>query len=164
MEAFGQAIPATDMQAGEHEASMVARPNGTDQEMQNRRSLTGESAMSSVESPVAVSGPDPTLQAVPATGFEAGEHEAGMVSRASDKEEAQREEPMNVAIDDLEQESDPAGTAKGLRHDTFSEPENEEIARRAFDLYLARGQEHGHEMDDWTEAKRQLVEESGAKG
>jgi Protein of unknown function (DUF2934) len=31
-----------------------------------------------------------------------------------------------------------------------------EIARRAYDLYLARGGEHGHEVEDWLQAERDL--------
>ena len=30
------------------------------------------------------------------------------------------------------------------------------IARRAYDLYLARGCEHGHDVEDWLEAEREL--------
>ena len=44
-----------------------------------------------------------------------------------------------------------------------SEPDQEEIARRAYDLYLVRGQVAGYEMDDWMEAKRQLLVELNSK-
>ena len=30
------------------------------------------------------------------------------------------------------------------------------IAHRAYDLYLARGCEHGHDVDDWLQAEREL--------
>lgn len=30
------------------------------------------------------------------------------------------------------------------------------VARRAYDLYLARGCEHGHDVDDWLQAEREL--------
>ena len=33
---------------------------------------------------------------------------------------------------------------------------NDDIARRAYDLYLARGCEHGHDVDDWINAEREL--------
>jgi hypothetical protein len=36
-------------------------------------------------------------------------------------------------------------------------PESE-IARRAFELYCLRGGEHGHDMDDWLQAERELRE------
>ena len=32
----------------------------------------------------------------------------------------------------------------------------QDIARRAYDLYLARGHEHGHDLDDWLQAEREL--------
>ena len=31
-----------------------------------------------------------------------------------------------------------------------------DVARRAYDLYLARGCEHGHDVDDWLQAEREL--------
>lgn len=31
-----------------------------------------------------------------------------------------------------------------------------DIARRAYDLYLARGGEHGHHVEDWLQAEREL--------
>jgi len=31
-----------------------------------------------------------------------------------------------------------------------------DVARRAHELYLARGSEHGHDVDDWTAAEREL--------
>jgi hypothetical protein len=31
-----------------------------------------------------------------------------------------------------------------------------EIARRAYDLYLARGREDGHDVEDWLQAEREL--------
>ncbi len=30
------------------------------------------------------------------------------------------------------------------------------VAGRAYDLYLARGCEHGHDVDDWLQAEREL--------
>ena len=30
------------------------------------------------------------------------------------------------------------------------------VARRAYELYLARGCEHGHDIDDWLQAEREL--------
>ena len=32
------------------------------------------------------------------------------------------------------------------------------IARRAFELFLARGAAHGHDVEDWLAAERQLKE------
>jgi hypothetical protein len=33
----------------------------------------------------------------------------------------------------------------------------EDIARRAYDLFVSRGGQHGRDMDDWLEAERQLT-------
>jgi hypothetical protein len=35
-----------------------------------------------------------------------------------------------------------------------------EIRRRAYQLYVERGEEHGRDLDDWLQAKREF--ESGA--
>ena len=31
-----------------------------------------------------------------------------------------------------------------------------QVARRAYDLYLARGREDGHDIEDWLQAEREL--------
>jgi hypothetical protein len=36
-------------------------------------------------------------------------------------------------------------------------PTSIQIAERAYQLYLARGAWHGHDMEDWLEAERQLT-------
>jgi hypothetical protein len=37
-----------------------------------------------------------------------------------------------------------------------------EIARRAYALFLARGCEHGHDLDDWLRAERELKQTAGS--
>ncbi len=37
-----------------------------------------------------------------------------------------------------------------------------EIARRAYALYLARGREDGHDVEDWIQAERELNESAVA--
>lgn len=37
-----------------------------------------------------------------------------------------------------------------------------EIARRAYDRYLARGCEPGHDLDDWLDAERELQQAVGS--
>ena len=39
------------------------------------------------------------------------------------------------------------------------EPSGEEIARRAHELYLQRGGEHGRDVEDWVRAAKELSEE-----
>jgi hypothetical protein len=36
------------------------------------------------------------------------------------------------------------------------EPASEEIAKRAFEIYLRRGSRNGYDFDDWLEAEREL--------
>ena len=37
-----------------------------------------------------------------------------------------------------------------------SPPASDLIARRSYELYLARGGEHGHDVEDWLQAEREL--------
>jgi hypothetical protein len=38
----------------------------------------------------------------------------------------------------------------------FAQAVDSAVARRAYDLYLARDREHGHDVDDWLQAEREL--------
>ena len=38
------------------------------------------------------------------------------------------------------------------------DPITEAIARRAYELFLARGEQHGHDLDDWLRAEREFAE------
>jgi len=42
------------------------------------------------------------------------------------------------------------------RNTPAGEPSREEIARRAYELYLARGGADGSEQEDWLQAEREL--------
>ena len=42
-----------------------------------------------------------------------------------------------------------------------NQPTQEEIALRAYHIYLERGGIPGNELEDWTEAERQLSSENG---
>jgi hypothetical protein len=33
---------------------------------------------------------------------------------------------------------------------------SDQVARRAYELFLARGGEHGHDVEDWLQAEREL--------
>lgn len=39
---------------------------------------------------------------------------------------------------------------------TKREPTHDQIASRAFEIYVSRGAAHGHDVGDWFEAERQL--------
>ena len=45
-------------------------------------------------------------------------------------------------------------------HDWLPEPMLEhEIRLRAYDLFVRRGRRHGHALDDWLKAEREIVQE-----
>jgi Protein of unknown function (DUF2934) len=54
-------------------------------------------------------------------------------------------------VQDDEIQSDP-GSARAQT----AAVSKEEIAKRAFALFEARGREHGHDLDDWLQAEREL--------
>ena len=39
---------------------------------------------------------------------------------------------------------------------TLAQPTGAEIAKRAYQIYLARGGSHGCDLDDWLQAEREL--------
>ena len=43
------------------------------------------------------------------------------------------------------------------------DPLTEAIARRAYELFLERGGAHGHDLDDWLAAERELLEAARAR-
>lgn len=50
------------------------------------------------------------------------------------------------------------GTAVKKTRTAKLHPTHEEIARRAYEIYLERGSAAGNEMEDWTRAERELME------
>jgi hypothetical protein len=49
--------------------------------------------------------------------------------------------------------------AQGGSHSAVRKsPMTDDIERRAYHLYLGRGATHGHDLDDWLEAERQVLE------
>ena len=48
-----------------------------------------------------------------------------------------------------------SSTEQQLRIDV---PSPEEIRRRAFEIHIERGGIHGCDLDDWTQAERELLE------
>ncbi len=57
----------------------------------------------------------------------------------------------SAAADDRTRESFPSSGAR--------EPD---VARRAYELYVDRGREDGHDVDDWLQAERELGRRSSA--
>ena len=54
------------------------------------------------------------------------------------------------------QERPPAPEPASDANHAASEPSRDAIARRAYELYLARGGADGREIDDWLQAEREL--------
>ena len=52
--------------------------------------------------------------------------------------------------------------APTVRLDAATDISEHDIARRAYDLYLTRGGEPGHDMEDWLQAERELRSRSRA--
>ena len=50
-------------------------------------------------------------------------------------------------------EGAPANEVRAMEH---GGPGQDEISRRAYELFLARGGEHGHDLEDWVQAEREL--------
>jgi Protein of unknown function (DUF2934) len=50
-------------------------------------------------------------------------------------------------------------TGKKLGQTATDEPHNaeEDIRRRAYELYEGRGREEGHELDDWLQAEQEIT-------
>ena len=51
-------------------------------------------------------------------------------------------------------------TAKAEPAKAKAAPTREEIAKRAFEIYMGRGQTAGREMEDWAQAERELLAEA----
>lgn len=52
---------------------------------------------------------------------------------------------------------DIAAESAAIYPDTFATPPSpEQIAAEAYNIYMARGGQHGHDMEDWLEAERRL--------
>jgi Protein of unknown function (DUF2934) len=47
---------------------------------------------------------------------------------------------------------------RSLPQNTSATVAEHDIARRAYELFLARDREHGHDVDDWLQAERELQE------
>jgi hypothetical protein len=60
---------------------------------------------------------------------------------------------------------DPVTTAADRAPKSLAEPAtvtNSDIARRAYDLYLARDCKDGHDVEDWLQAERELHRSTAA--
>jgi DUF2934 family protein len=44
-----------------------------------------------------------------------------------------------------------------------SNPTNDEIAQRAYEIFVSRGGEPGHDLDDWLQAESELLRERAVR-
>lgn len=49
-----------------------------------------------------------------------------------------------------------------LENETNSDQDQDQVARRAYQLYQARGGEPGHELEDWLQAEAEICQQEGA--
>jgi hypothetical protein len=56
----------------------------------------------------------------------------------------------------------PKDQTKTVTEDSEPAPTPDEIAQRAYDIFLARGEEPGHDLDDWFQAEAELLNERAA--
>jgi hypothetical protein len=140
-------------------ATTSASGIGASTEAETYREATPKTETQAGEDEAGPTVPHSALQAVPVTHHEAGAHEARTLAPVSDREEVSGTGPVVIKLNDPEPETAKPDRSEGFRSNTLWGPGKEEIARRAYELYLARGQGAGHEMDDWIEAERQLLEE-----
>jgi hypothetical protein len=74
-------------------------------------------------------------------------------TRQGGKEMSMSSKPNRKRIAELQAASTPAETGEdSLGNST----RNEEIRRRAYEIYLERGEQPGRELDDWLQAEREL--------
>jgi uncharacterized protein YndB with AHSA1/START domain len=98
--------------------------------------------------------------------FETAPHK-GKIERARIQEEQGESFQTRQHSHDLADESTPVAADRldeqgeqqiGLNKAGIIRPTDEQIARRAYELYLNRGQTPGHELEDWLQAERELSE------
>ena len=65
-------------------------------------------------------------------------------------------EPLSHSVGTPDLVPTAMGGVPNLAETLSREPTEEEIARRAYQLYEARGGEHGRDQEDWFQAEREL--------
>jgi hypothetical protein len=72
---------------------------------------------------------------------------------------AARSEPMKTVSQkstSFEARGPGGGAQNVVRSERRAEPTHDQIARRAYEIYVSRGGSHGHHHDDWVQAEREL--------
>jgi Protein of unknown function (DUF2934) len=63
---------------------------------------------------------------------------------------------VNLRLDAASVDPTPDTAAVGLKLDAAAIP-HDEVARRAYEKFMARGGTHGSDVDDWLEAEHELL-------
>jgi Polyketide cyclase / dehydrase and lipid transport/Protein of unknown function (DUF2934) len=99
-------------------------------------------------------------------------HTEEIVAPTEEEEEIKKAEPLGhssllsaePATESIPEENllpplprDEEGHSEFYRDAGVLSPAHEQIAQRAYELYLARGSVHGYEREDWLEAEKQLT-------
>jgi len=50
--------------------------------------------------------------------------------------------------------------SRAVSRESRCQPSNDEIAFRAYEIFLRRGAAHGSDLDDWLQAERELQEQN----
>jgi hypothetical protein len=79
-------------------------------------------------------------------------HVQGLVTRCL----AKRRSPVTNARTMSREAKDRAGDGRARRLASVATATNDDVARRAYDLYAARGRKDGHDIEDWLQAEREL--------
>jgi len=72
-------------------------------------------------------------------------------TKPAPQRKASSKAPINRKPDQI-----PAPTRAESQH-AYYEVLGSRIAERAYELYIQRGQKHGHDIEDWLEAERQIL-------
>jgi hypothetical protein len=67
-----------------------------------------------------------------------------------------------IENDDRSEAVEPGADAQGQDRLLHSSRE-EDIRRRAYEIYLARGEEPGRDVEDWLQAERELTQDQPAE-
>lgn len=58
----------------------------------------------------------------------------------------------------------PAVDSSPTDGDIRTQPSYERIAARAYELWCSRGYDHGHDVEDWLAAEREMIDPQGSTG
>jgi hypothetical protein len=104
--------------------------------------------------------PPPARKCVCGEGLDsASGGESGVKAEAEKDQRLRKLLIIHISYTEAGRRSCAALTTKEVAMFGRKEPSAEEIARRAHELYLQRGGEHGKDVEDWVRAEKELSDE-----